>query len=323
MTARVCVIGGGPAGLSAAIYLGGAGLHPTVYCGLTHASQLSMAPEIVNFPGIEKSTGTDILRRMEAQAEKSGAYMADPSDVTCLKELQQGAWSVELDYDAAAPSVYDAVIVATGSNPRIPEIPGISDSVGNRVYTCATCDGGRHELDGTNVIVYGGGRSAVSYARYVKSAGKDRTVTVMCRHAMRDPTEAMLLSSAGITVMPDTVIKSVAHEPAGLHISGDTAGAPFIRDASAIFLAAGSVPDLSFMAGVRHPFSPGKLNKYGATSYVDEYEDRGLYMCGSVLNGFYGVDLIVNQAAVCSASGISSAMRLISAIQHGKIKENL
>lgn len=319
MSIRACVIGGGPAGLSAAIYLGNSGINPVVYSGLTHVSQLSLAPDIRNFPGIPATPGTTILQTMESQAESSGASLV-PSDVTRMKELHTGSWSVELD-GGGSPLTYDAVIVASGNDPRIPDVPGIVDSVGNRIYTCALCDGGRAELDGTNIIVYGGGRSAVEYARYLKSAGKDRNVIVLCRHALRDQSAMESLSGYGITVEPNTVITEAVHSSDGLHISGVSSGTPFRHGVSAVFIAAGSVPSIGFMTDVRRPFSPGKLNKYGASAYIDEYEDRGLYMCGSVLNGFYGVPVLTNQAAVCAASGISAAARLISAIQHGKFKE--
>ena len=154
----IIVVGGGPAGYSAALYAARAGLRVAVLEKLSAGGQMALTDSIDNYPGFEGGIdGFSLGEQMQQGAERYGA-------VTELAEV----YSMDLK---ASPKVLEtsegtflgrSVIIATGAGPRELGIPGEQAHMGRKVHYCAACDGMRYR--GKTVAVIGGGNSAVGDA---------------------------------------------------------------------------------------------------------------------------------------------------------------
>ena len=152
------IIGGGPAGLAAAIYAAREGIDCIVVDGSALGGQAGISERIDNYPGFPEGIGgAELAERFVAQAKRYGVELLSAVSVT----------SVEPDGDdlvttlaSGHPLTSHAVIVATGSTYRRLDVPGEEDLIGAGVHFCATCDGpfykGAEEL-----VVIGGGNSAL------------------------------------------------------------------------------------------------------------------------------------------------------------------
>ena len=152
------VIGGGPAGYSAALYGARAGLSVLVLEKLSAGGQMALTDSIDNYPGFDQGIdGFSLGEQMQQGAERFGA-------VTELAEV----YAVDLK---SQPKVLDtsegvflgrSVVIATGAGPRALGLPGEQAQAGKRIHYCAACDGMRYR--GKTVAVIGGGNSAVGDA---------------------------------------------------------------------------------------------------------------------------------------------------------------
>lgn len=161
---EVIIIGGGCAGLSAAIYTARALLNPLVIQGNLPGGQLTQTTEVENFPGFpEGIQGIDLMERMKKQAERFGAQFLQ----TEVKELSLiDERNKQLHLSNGETLLAESVIVATGTYPRRLNVPGEQELFGGKgISACATCDGFffRNEV----VCVIGGGDSACEEALYL------------------------------------------------------------------------------------------------------------------------------------------------------------
>ncbi len=154
------IIGAGPAGLSAGIYAGRAGLKTLMIESLFPGGQAATTYEVANYPGFVHISGPELTQKMAEQAEACGAEMA-------YDEITR----VELDKDIkkvyAGERVYEgrSLIIASGAKKRTLDIPGEAELLGSGVSYCATCDGGFFK--GKQVAVVGGGNTALEDALYL------------------------------------------------------------------------------------------------------------------------------------------------------------
>ncbi|MFN3383267.1 MAG: thioredoxin-disulfide reductase [Archaeoglobaceae archaeon] len=158
----VAIVGGGPAGLTAAIYSARYGLKTIVFETFDPVSQISMASKIENYPGFEGS-GIELLERMKEQALKAGAEIKMEKIERVLKKGDYFLLIGENEHEAKT------VIVATGGKHRSAGFENEEFFVGKGLSYCATCDGALYR--GKRVIVYGSGKEAVSDAIYLHEIG--------------------------------------------------------------------------------------------------------------------------------------------------------
>jgi len=158
MENNVIIIGGGAAGLSAALYLARAGLEPLVLAGSPPGGQLMLTTEVENFPGQKSILGGELIEIMRAQATSFGAKIID-ENVKSVKSINSFK-SVEL----ASGTVYQskAVIIATGAKALWLGLESETRLRGKGVSACATCDG--FFFKNKIVAVLGGGDSALEEA---------------------------------------------------------------------------------------------------------------------------------------------------------------
>ena len=159
---QVVIVGSGPAGLTAAIYVARAGLEPLVVEGLQGGGQLTQTTEVENFPGFaEPIAGPALMEAMRRQAERCGAaFLMDEvqsadltGDVKKLETMMNGTLEAR------------AVILCTGASARWTGAPGEATYRNRGVSACATCDGAFFR--GKDVAVVGGGDTALGDALYL------------------------------------------------------------------------------------------------------------------------------------------------------------
>ena len=169
---NVIIIGSGPAGYTAAIYLGRAGLNPVMVTGaLSPGGQLVNTTEVENFPGFpEGILGPDLMDRMKEQAKRFGTtYIADDvsSIEACESDSVKPTYRVTLSDDSQLEA--SSLIIATGSSFRKLGVPGEQELSGHGVSYCATCDG--FFFRNKPIVVVGGGDSAFEEAAIATAGG--------------------------------------------------------------------------------------------------------------------------------------------------------
>ena len=196
----VIVIGGGPAGLTAALYLARARYRVLVVEKEHFGGQITITNEIVNYPGVAKTSGRELTDTMRQQAEGFGAEFL-LAEVTAF----------ELDGDVKTVKTGRGeyrcfgVLLATGAHPRMIGFPGEAEFRGRGVAYCATCDG--EFFTGKEVFVIGGGFAAAEESVFLTRYAKH--VTILIRE--EDFTCAEAVSRAAkehpkITVLSHTAV---------------------------------------------------------------------------------------------------------------------
>ena len=151
----VLIVGGGPAGLTCALYCARAGLKTAVVEALAPGGQTLSTPFIHNIPGLMQTTGADFAMALAEQAEKAGAEIIYDEDYSGIE--------------------YKALVIATGASPRKTGAKNEDEFIGSGVHFCGLCDGDFYK--GKDVVVIGGGNSAVEEAIYLGKIAK--TVTIV------------------------------------------------------------------------------------------------------------------------------------------------
>ncbi|MDF9825128.1 thioredoxin reductase (NADPH) [Breznakia sp. PF5-3] len=167
----VIIIGGGPAGLSAAIYMARAQFSVLVIEKDTIGGQITITSEVVNYPGIVKTSGKELTEQMRIQAQNFGAEfkIAEVNDLSLNKKIK----TIKTD-KGTYQSV--GVILATGASPRMIGFTGEKEFRGRGVAYCATCDG--EFFSGLDVFVIGGGFAAAEEAIFLTKYASKVTMIV-------------------------------------------------------------------------------------------------------------------------------------------------
>lgn len=164
------IIGGGPAGLSAAIYASRGKLNTVVFERSKIGGQAAITDDIENYPGsVEEATGPKIVKRMREQAESFGTCFV-------MEEVKKVELSKKIKKVITTKGCYEGktVIIATGAEHMKLNVPGEEEFIGKGVSYCATCDADFFtDLD---VVVVGGGDSAVQEALYLTKFAKNVTI---------------------------------------------------------------------------------------------------------------------------------------------------
>lgn len=200
----VIVVGGGPAGLTAAIYLARAQYRVLVVEKERFGGQITITSEVVNYPGIFRTSGESLTGEMRKQAEGFGAEFL-------LAEVEA------LDLNDKVKTVKTSkgelkcfgVLIATGAHPRMIGFPGEEAYRGHGVAYCATCDG--EFFTGMDVFVVGGGFAAAEEAVFLTKYARHVTVLVReedftCAKAVAEETK----KNPGITVHYNTEVREVS-----------------------------------------------------------------------------------------------------------------
>jgi thioredoxin reductase (NADPH) len=238
------IVGGGPAGLTAAIYAARAGLSVAVVERGFAGGQMTATADIVNYPGFETIDGAELARRMEVHACGLGAEVLT-GEVRALW-LKPGALTVVTESELPAR----ALLLAMGTRRRKLAIPGEERLTGRGVSYCAVCDGAFFK--DRDVAVVGGGDTALEDAAYL--AGVCRRVTLVHRRdAFRGGRhlEEVLRRLPNVTLRLEHVAEEILGDKAvqALRIRDLKTQAAAALPVSAVFVAVGVVPDTALLRG--------------------------------------------------------------------------
>jgi len=274
----VIIIGAGPAGLAAAIYTARAALSTLVIDESSAGGQVKTTHQVANYPGfVEPVAGHELAGNMRKQAEKYGTKFKLAVDITALNLGGQEKW-LELDDEEKITAEF--VIIATGSSPRLLNIPGEQEYKGSGVSYCATCDAEFYK--DKDIFVIGGGNSAMEESLLLLQFVKSITVV----HQF-DELQAEKITADKVTTNPKVNILW-SHEPRAFYKKENKM---FVEaenlktnkrirlERDGIFIFVGLVPNSTFLKNV-----PTQLTEYGyiITDPQMETNIKGVYAAGDI-----------------------------------------
>ena len=167
----VVVIGGGPAGMSSALYARRSGLSVLVVEKVAEGGQMLLTNIIENYPGFRKITGDDLAKKMKEHAGMFGAEFIF-GEVVRMEDFHSDEKKIILRDGRSILS--KVVILAMGASPKELGVPGEKEFKAKGVSYCAVCDG--HFFAGKHVMVVGGGDTAIEEALYLSNIASKVTV---------------------------------------------------------------------------------------------------------------------------------------------------
>lgn len=293
---KVIVIGSGPAGYTAAIYLARANLNPLVVEGYMSGGQLMWTTEIENFPGFpEGIMGPDLMLNMRKQAERFGARFIT-KDVTKADILGEKK-EITVGNDLYTT---DAVIIATGATARLLGIDSEKKLIGHGVATCATCDGAFYKEK--IVAVVGGGDSAMEEATFLtKFASKvyiiHRRDTLKASQIMQDKAKA----NPKIEFIWNAEVAEYIGESkvTGVLLRDTTDNTTREMELDGVFIAVGHIPNTNLFKGQLDLDEIQYAHTQGKGSHTNV---AGVFACGDVQDHVY------RQAITAAGSGCMAAI---------------
>ncbi len=242
----IVIVGGGPAGLTAAIYARRAGKTVLVLEGTTLGGQIASSPLVENYPGIAAINGADYAEALTAQAKALGAEVKF-GKVSAAERTESGFTLT------AGRRTYEgkALILATGARHRHLGVEGEDAFLGRGVSYCATCDGAFYA--GKDVAVCGGGDSALQSALYL--ANSCRSVTLIHRRAQFRGSpllEERVRARDNIALRLPRTVEALEGADAltALKLKDPETGATETLKADGLFIAVGQEPDTAPFAAL-------------------------------------------------------------------------
>ena len=294
---KVLIIGSGPAGYTAAIYLSRANLAPVLYEGIEPGGQLTTTTEVENFPGFpEGIDGPELMARMRAQAERLGADLR--SGIITKADLTQRPFRVEVDGEKVI--LAETLIVSTGATAKYLGLPSETKFRGQGVSACATCDGFFYRKK--DVAVVGGGDTACEEATYLASLC--RKVYMIVRKPFLRASKAMqerVFNTSNIEVLFEHNTVEVLGDDSGVTgaLLRRNDGAERTIDIAGFFLAIGHHPNTELFAGQLALNDEGYIKVEGNTSKTSV---EGVFAAGDVKDPHY------RQAITAAGSGCVAAL---------------
>ena len=293
----VLIVGGGPAGYTAALYAARAGLRPVCVEGFESGGQLSRSNLVENFPGVPDGTsGAELSHRIREQAASFGARIV-MDDVVSV-DLSQRPFTV---VTTSRRFRADALVVATGSVPRALGLPGEEDLVGRGIGYCALCDGAF--FAGEEVLVVGGGNAALGES--IAMARVAARVTLVHRRTQfraDDVVEATARSTPGIEILTPHVVEGLVADDqgnlCGVRLRNLETGESTYRATAGMFVAIGHEPAI----GLFEPYLAVDHGYIVTNPRSTATSLEGVFAAGDVADGRY------RQAITAAASGCQAAI---------------
>ncbi len=317
----VLIIGSGPAGYTAAIYAARAMLKPVLIAGMEQGGQLMITTDVENYPGYaDPVQGPWMMEQMLKQAEHVGTEIVN--DLVTEVELTNRPFTVKTD--SGTVWTCDALVIATGAQAKWLGIPTEKEFMGFGVSACATCDGFFYR--GKNVVVVGGGNSAVEEALYLSNLAAHVTV-VHRRDSFRAEKilQQRLFEKPNVDVIWDTEVVEYLGAPAippmpasvnGVRLQNRKTGIISDMPIDGIFVAIGHAPAVSlFKDKLKH-----KPNGYLWTAPDSTATDiPGVFAAGDVTDDIY------RQAVTAAGMGCMAALEaeryLAGHVRHAEAAE--
>lgn len=275
----VIIVGGGPAGLTAALYLARAKYRTLVLEKEKFGGQITITHEVVNYPGVGRTSGAELTETMRRQAESFGAEFM-------LAEVERLDLSGDIKTVKTARGELKAfgVLLATGAHPRLAGFKGEAEFRGRGVAYCATCDG--EFFTGKEVFVVGGGYAAAEEALFLTKYARHVTILIrkddfscaqsVAEAARNHPKITVLTNTTVEEVLGDTTLRAIRYR------SNRTGEVMEYRDPQGdnigVFVFAGYAPATGLVKGM------AQLNEQGyiLTDRSMKTSVEGLYAAGDV-----------------------------------------
>ena len=296
-TVKCLIIGGGPAGYTAAIYGARADMAPVLYEGIQPGGQLTTTTDIENFPGFENGIdGTQLMNTMKAQAVRLGADLRNGCVTSA--DLSQRPFKIVVDGDKEISA--ETLIIATGATAKYLGLPSETKFKGLGVSACATCDGCFYRKK--TVAVVGGGDTACEEATYL--AGLCKKVYMIVRRDVLRASQAMqerVMATENIEILWNCNTQEVLGDDYGVTgvrlVRKD--GEVFDIALDGFFLAIGHHPNSELFSQWVNVDKEGYIITDGRTSKTNV---EGVFAAGDVQDPLY------RQAITAAASGCRAAL---------------
>ncbi len=288
----IIIVGGGPAGLTAALYACRANKSVLVMEKAAFGGQITYSPKVENIPGFVSLTGNEFADKMVEQILEQGAEV-EPCEAF---EIKDG--DIKTVVTDSGEFQAKAVIIATGAKHRLPGIEREDNFIGNGISFCAVCDGAFYE--GKDVCVLGGGNSALQEALLLSDlANKVYVVQNLEKLTGEAKLADKLYEKSNVEIITSSVITELLgdDELNGVVIKSDS-GESRTLSVDGLFVAIGLIPQNDIFANVL------KLNAYGYAD-VDESckcDTKGIFVAGDCRSKR------IRQVATACADGAIAAL---------------
>lgn len=291
------IVGGGPAGYTAAIYASRANLSPVLIEGVQPGGQLTTTTIVENYPGFTDGIdGQELMSAMRAQAERLGADLR----TGCVSGVDLSARPFKVEIDGVPAIEAESLIIATGATARYLGLPSEEKYRGMGVSACATCDGFFYRKK--TVAVVGGGDTACEEASYL--AGLCKKVYMIVRRDVLRASEAMrerVLGTENIEILWNCNTREVLGDDFG--VTGARLerkdGEVFDIAIDGFFLAIGHHPNSELFSKWVNVNPEGYILTEGKSSRTNV---EGVFAAGDVQDPVY------RQAVNAAASGCRAAL---------------
>ena len=302
--ARLIILGSGPAGYTAAVYAARANLKPMLITGLAQGGQLMTTTDVDNWPAdADGVMGPDLMARFQKHAERFDTELVfDHIHTVHLKERP-----LRLSGDSGEYTC-DALIIATGASARYLGLPSEESFMGKGVSACATCDGFFYK--GQDVVVIGGGNTAVEEALYLSNIAKHVTI-VHRRDKFRaeailvDRLMAKTKAGGNMRVLWDHTLDEVLGDESGVtgaRLKSTKTDEKLDLPVHGVFVAIGHTPNTQIFEGQLEMKGGYIRVKGGAEGDATATSVPGVFAAGDV------ADHVYRQAVTSAGTGCMAAL---------------
>ena len=301
----VIIVGSGPAGYTAAVYLAREEFKPLVMAGVEQGGQLMLTNMVENFPGFPDGVlGTELMMRFRAQAEKFGARFVNDSATDVDFKVRPFKVIVGSDTYLA-----NSVILAPGASAKWLGLESEKKFIGKGVSNCATCDGPLYKSK--SLVVVGGGDTALEDALFISKFAS--SVTIIHRRDEFRASKIMqerITSNSKIKVVWNSVIEEIIGASKVTSVKVRNIKTDEVSDlkTDGVFVAIGFTPNTGFLQG-KLP-----LDDQGYIITKDEVRTgiEGVFVAGDV------ADKVYRQAVTAAGSGAKAALAARAYLQNLK-----